>query len=155
MAGKREAAAEGAGLGARELFSSGYNCSQAVLLAAAGTLGVGCECMAKAAAGLGGGLGRTGEACGALTGGVMCIGLAMDHETPGTPEEKEALYAVVRRFVERFERENGARCCRDLLGVDLSTPEGRAESRQKDHHNTVCAAIVERAARAVVELSLE
>ncbi len=60
---------------AAELFQKGYNCSQSVIGAYAEELGVPEETALRMAAGFGGGIGRCGEACGALTGGVMVVGL--------------------------------------------------------------------------------
>lgn len=147
--------AEGAALGSRELFGSGYNCSQAVLLAAADALGMGCDCLGRAASGLGEGLGRSGEVCGALNGGVMCLGLVLGEDAPDDPWQRDILYATVARFVARFEEENGAARCRELLRVDLGTAEGREESERRDLDRTVCGPIVERAVRAAVEIARE
>jgi C_GCAxxG_C_C family probable redox protein len=60
---------------AADLFQKGYNCAQSVVGAYAAELDVSEDVALRMAAGFGGGLGRCGEACGALTGAVMVIGL--------------------------------------------------------------------------------
>ena len=52
---------------AEELFRSGMNCSQAVFCAFADEFGMDAETAAKVACGLGGGVGRMREVCGAAS----------------------------------------------------------------------------------------
>ncbi|MDD2550794.1 MAG: C-GCAxxG-C-C family protein, partial [Bacteroidales bacterium] len=60
---------------ALELFKSGFNCSQAVLAAFSEECGISRETALKIACPFGGGIGGYGRTCGALTGGLMVIGL--------------------------------------------------------------------------------
>ncbi len=54
-------------------FLSGYACSQAILAAFGGDWGLDELTAAKLGAGFGGGLGRLGFACGAVTGAVASL----------------------------------------------------------------------------------
>lgn len=54
-----------------EKFLSGYNCAQSVLFAYGPELGLDQERALKLATGLGAGMGRRDEVCGAVTGGVL------------------------------------------------------------------------------------
>ena len=110
------------------------------------------DCVPRVAAGMGGGLARSGEACGALTGGVLAIGLAYGEDEPGSAEAKEALYARTCQFVERFAASNGALRCRDLLGVDLASEEGKAEFDARVLGEQRCVPAVRSATQALVEL---
>ncbi|MGA2258902.1 MAG: C-GCAxxG-C-C family protein [Thermoguttaceae bacterium] len=56
-------------------FAESFNCSQAVLSAYAGQLGLDEETAAKIASGFGGGMGRMADTCGAVTGAYMVLGL--------------------------------------------------------------------------------
>ncbi len=79
-------------------FRSGYNCSQAVLMACAGES----EATAKAAAAFGGGMGRMQKTCGAVTGAYIWFGLAC--ATDGIPgvNDKARVYDKVREFNRIF-----------------------------------------------------
>ena len=52
-------------------FAEGFNCSQAILSAYAEHFGLEEETAMKVAAGFGGGMGRLGRTCGAVTGAFM------------------------------------------------------------------------------------
>jgi C_GCAxxG_C_C family probable redox protein len=60
---------------AADRFLSGYNCAQAILYAFGPDLGLDGETALKVATGLGAGMGRRGEVCGAVTGGILALGL--------------------------------------------------------------------------------
>ena len=59
---------------AKELFQSGYNCSQSVLIAFSDITGLSEETSAMIASGFGGGMGRMREVCGAVSGMFMVAG---------------------------------------------------------------------------------
>jgi hypothetical protein len=44
----------------------------------------------------------------------------------------------VRELFQAFEKEFGTCKCFDLIGIDLTTPEGLEESRRVDLHANVC-----------------
>lgn len=54
-----------------------------------------------------------GEACGAVSGGVLAIGLLY-----GGEDSEEALH-LTREFVLGFQEINGAIRCNDLVGFDM------------------------------------
>jgi C_GCAxxG_C_C family probable redox protein len=126
-----------------------------VLLAVCKTTDPDCACIPRIAAGLGGGLGLQGEACGALTGGVLVVGLAYGSDHLVEREVKEALYAKAGDFVQRFAQLNGALRCRDLVELDLSTKAGLEEYRARNLGEERCTAIVRNAVRAILELLKE
>lgn len=63
---------------AEELFHEGYNCSQSVVLAFADLTGVDEAMLEKISIGLGGGVGRLREVCGAVSGMAMVAGFICD-----------------------------------------------------------------------------
>lgn len=115
-------------------FRKGYNCSQSVLMACAGESGE----MARAAAAFGGGMGRLQKTCGAVTGAYIWLGVA--YATDGLPlsEDKDKLYDRVREFNRIFVARNGSDRCSELLGEDLSTPEGRSRIARNRLSEKIC-----------------
>jgi len=63
----------------------------------------------KLASGFTGGIGRSGSVCGALTGGVMALGLAFGRTNPGAPRPK--LLPATRELIDWFEQAYGSCCC--------------------------------------------
>jgi C_GCAxxG_C_C family probable redox protein len=96
-----------------------------------------------------GGIGNTGAVCGA----VMAIGLKK--ERGDTMEEMLRTLAVAQEFCRRFEAEMETINCRELTGVDLSTPEGIEQLMGSDIPQTVCFPAVGVAYRLVVDLLKE
>jgi len=66
---------------------------------------------------------RSGLTCGAVTGAVIAIGAALGRD--GAEEDREPAYDAARRLVAGFQSQFGTTSCRDLTGIDLTTPEGR------------------------------
>ncbi len=137
------------------LFDSGYNCSESIFCAFSGEYGVDSDTAARISGGFGGGMGRCGEVCGVLTGSFMTIGLAfMKGDMPPSPEMKADVYARVSEMARRFREVHGEIRCNDLLGVDISTPEGQKKAKDGDFHHTKCAEFV-RTAAGILEDMLE
>lgn len=99
---------------ALDLFSLGYNCAQSVLLAFCEDFGLPKEKAAQLSLSFGGGMGIK-EACGALTGAFMVLGLAFPAHVPPLPQEKAGCYAQLPSFADAFRQHFGALRCGDLL----------------------------------------
>ncbi len=127
---------------ARTCFSQGFSCSQAVFSTYAEDLGVDQEAALRVSAAFGGGIARTGGTCGALSGALMVLGLRYGAVQPDPPA-KERTYEIARQFVERFRDANGAVDCRDLLGHDMGTAEGRQAIKESGVTKTVCLRLVQ------------
>ena len=136
---------------ATAIFSAGYNCSQAVLGAFAGAAGLDAATAARLAAGFGGGIGRTGNVCGAVTGAIMALGLVRGAATADR-EAKERMHALVRDFLAAFQARHKTLTCRELLGCDISTAEGMEAARQQGRLKSVCPLVVGDAAEIVEAL---
>jgi C_GCAxxG_C_C family probable redox protein len=118
------------------------NCAQAVLTAFCEELGLERRTGLKLAQGFGAGMGRSGSICGAVTGAYMVLGLAQDISPEAPRQSLDEVYAEVREFNQRFKDLHRSLVCRDLVGHDLSTPEGMAEARSKKVTTTVCPELV-------------
>lgn len=113
------------------------------------------ETALKLAAGFGGGMGRMADTCGAVTGAFLALGLKYGPATAGDSRAKEKTYELVREFASRFKARNGSLACRDLLGCDISAPDGWQRARQQKLTSTVCPKIVQDAAETLEELLAE
>lgn len=109
----------------REWMKNGCNCAQSVLVSLAGEVGLSREMAMKLACPLGGGC-RAGEICGAASGALLAMGMATGNTDRLDKETQQKAYALYADFSRRFKEKYGAMTCRDLLGVDTSTPEGKA-----------------------------
>lgn len=124
-------------------FQEGYSCSQAVFSALAEPRGIDRDLALRIGAGFGGGLARSAQTCGCVTGAIMAIGLAQRGVSPEENRaEKEKTYERVRRFMREFADRNGSTVCRDLLGCDISTPEGLEHARQSGLFQSRCPKLV-------------
>jgi C_GCAxxG_C_C family probable redox protein len=137
---------------AAEHFAAGFSCSQAILLAYGERLGLAPADACRVAAGFGGGMARTGRLCGAVTGGMMALGLAFGGTSPIDGQAKEKTYAAVQEFLAQFEARHGSIRCPELLGYDLSKPEEAAAARRAGAVGRVCPGLVRSAAALLDEV---
>lgn len=132
-------------------FDEGYNCAQSVLLAMQRFWDVKSPLEPKVASAFGGGIGRGGSLCGALTGGVIAIGLRYGANEPSS-EEREEAYSMALSFYKRFEKEWGSVLCRDLIGYDLTDPEELRKARDANVFDEKCVHFVEKAVETLIDL---
>ncbi len=79
--------------GAVETYqTTGYNCAQSVLSEFAPRFGLDRDTAMKIACGFGSGMGRSGNMCGAVTGGILVLSLKYGMMDPGSEEDKEKTY---------------------------------------------------------------
>jgi len=133
-------------------FKEGFVCSQAVFSTYGPQFGVDRELALKISGTFGGGMGRMGEMCGAVTGAFMVIGLRYGNTRVEDRQIKENAYSLVREFVDKFQSRNGTIVCRALLGCDISTPEGRTLAQEKDLFATLCPKFVQDAAEIIEQI---
>ncbi len=137
-----------------ELFKDGYNCSQSVFTAFAYRFGIDEDTAKKISAGLGGGVGRMREVCGAVSGASMVIGSICSATQGKDSESKQKNYELVREFAKRFTDENGSIICRELLGLDVKMESStKPENRTAEYYKKrPCVEVVECAARILEEM---
>ena len=139
---------------AEALHLQGFNCSQAVFSTLAEPLGFDRSLALKIASPFGGGIGRTGETCGAVSGALMALGLHSGYSEPD-PQAKDRVYALTREFLRRFQERYGAVACKTLIGVDLSTPEGLQKAREQDVFKTKCSQFIAGAVEIAEQMLIE
>lgn len=137
---------------ASDFFNEGFNCSQAVFAAFAPELGLDRTIALKIASSFGGGMAQMGEVCGAVTGAFMALGLGYGRTKVDDLAAKELNYEKVAEFVSRFKAFHGSIFCRDILGADMSTPEGRLRIKEGNLVKLRCPGLVEDAARILMKI---
>jgi len=130
-----------------ELFMQGKNCSQAVFVAFATDLGLTEEMALSISIGLGGGVGRMREVCGAVSGSAMVVGLKY-------PElSKAEVYEKVRLIADEFKKTNPSIVCKELLGLSKPETSSVPEARTQEYYQKrPCVKIVEDAALATEKI---
>jgi len=124
---------------AKELFLSGWNCAEAVVLAINGAAGT--KIPVELATGFGGGIGGSGSTCGALIGAVMALGHWAGRRVPDK-EQKKIAYERVRKLFASFRESFYSTACWELTNCETE------EARRKE----ICPPYVERAAYLAAEL---
>ena len=132
---------------ARTAFLSGYNCTQAVIMAYTDITDIDPEKFAAIVEPLGGGMGRLREVCGAVTGMFIISGSTHWGQSTTDRQVRAEIYSGVQQLAERFRHECGSIVCRELIGVkgkESPVPEKRtAEYYKKRPCAEICAAAAE------------
>lgn len=132
-------------------FAKNHSCAQAVFSAFAEPMGIDYQTAIRLSAGFGGGMGM-GSVCGTVTGAIMAIGLKYG----GTDApKKEQTAKLVKEFINRFKARHPSLNCRDLLGCDPNTPEGRQTIKEKNLRVTICQGVVSTAAQTLKAILAE
>jgi len=132
-------------------FKDGYNCSQSVLLTMSEHWKDKNELVPKIATAFGGGIGRCGSVCGALTGGVLAIGMKYGTNEPSVEKRLQA-YELTKKFYSRFELQNGSVLCRELVGFDLSIPGELEKAKEMKILEKKCEGFVRSAVEILADL---
>jgi C_GCAxxG_C_C family probable redox protein len=128
------------------LRQQGFYCSQILILQGLEMMGKSNPDLVRAMHGLAGGLGFSGELCGALTGGACLAGLYAGKGTPEQLEDPRLLF-IIEELVKWFKIEygqqfDGIRCDEILAG-------------NHQNQSTRCPVIVAGVLQKVKELLVE
>ena len=128
-----------------EFFNNGkgFNCAQAIFSTYCEDFGLDKETALKLSCGLGGGMGRLGHVCGAVSGACLVIGLKHGKFLPDDKESKEKTYALVHEFGKKFVERNQTANCHELLQVDLQYGD---KQTIKERVREICPCVVKDAA---------
>jgi C_GCAxxG_C_C family probable redox protein len=121
---------------AEQYADEGFLCSESVLLALSEWLGIHSNLIPRVATGFAGGFGRCGSVCGAISGGVIALGLRFGRNEPKKQDRPPHWFG--KELMERFEKEFGCINCKDLTGCDLSSEEGRRKYSTEQIWATKC-----------------
>lgn len=95
---------------------------------------------------------RMGGTCGAVTGAFMVIGLKHGKTKADDDAAREKTYELAQQFAARFRARNKSIVCRELLGYDLATEEGRESVMEKNLFATICPRFVKDAGEILEEI---
>jgi len=140
------------GEAAAAMFLEGYNCAQSVLVCCGREYGLPRDTAIRVAQAFGGGIGRTGNVCGAATGALMVIGLKCSAKDAADLPAKAEAGRIAQEFLAQFKARSGSLLCRDIIGCDLSTPEGYKYAVESGRHKTICPKAIRDAAEIIEEL---
>jgi C_GCAxxG_C_C family probable redox protein len=88
--------------------------------------------------------------CGALTGGVMAMGMLYGTNKP-SQKERTKCYELTRELFAKFKERHGVILCRDLIGYDLSIPEEAGKAGEEKVFEKKCPDFV----RTVVQTLMD
>ena len=127
-------------------FVEGNSCAQAILTTYCSDVGLSQSQAYRIGVAFGGGMGRKQNTCGAITGGVVLLGMKYGNSEAGEPELKEQTSQIVFEFISECEAALGCSSCKDLLKIDLKNPNERNMATQSGLFDRVCNNAVEKTA---------
>lgn len=102
------------------------------------------ETALKIACGLGAGMARKEEVCGAVTGGILVLGMRHGRGSKDDRSAQELTFTKTRELMDRFSEKHGTVICRKLLkGCELMTAEGQKYFKENDLLNKLCVPCVQ------------
>ena len=126
------------------LYKSGYNCAESIILGFKQVLDLDISPdAARMLSAYGGGVGKSGCMCGALSGSVAVIGFLKGRES--NKEKLADIYDLSSKVHDNFEAEMGATCCRVLNPYVFGTKDQRKS----------CMEITVNAAKVMMKFLLE
>jgi C_GCAxxG_C_C family probable redox protein len=109
----------------------------------------------RIATAFGSGVVEQGEVCGAVVGAIMAIGLKHGMIKIGDGEAAMKAYEIAGKFIEKFKERNVSIRCKELLGYDISTPQGLKIAETMTIAGELCPGFVRDAAEILEELDKE
>ena len=135
---------------AAQLFESGYNCAQAVVMAYGDLTGLEESFAAKMASSFGGGMGRMREVCGAVSGMLLVLGDLYGYCEAQDTAGKKPLYKDIQDLAGAFRHRIGSIVCREILKNPPSDPNPTPRT-EAFYANRPCVRMVMTAAELLEE----
>jgi len=130
-------------------FLQGRNCAQSVMMAYGDLIGLQEDQSAKVSAGIGGGLSRLRETCGAFAVCAM-VAPALLGEGGEDPENRTELYSLVQQMAGEFVQTMGSLNCAELLGKPRAPESPKPDTRYADYYaERPCLRAIETAAEII------
>ncbi len=162
---KKEGAVKKADELGKEYEKTYRGCGQCVIAALQDALEIRNDDIFKAATGLAGGIGLTGDSgCGAYTGAVLLLGSVVGRERNDFSDKggvRFKTHQLVRKFREKFIQEYGSVVCRDIqnkiLGryYYLADPQEYEKFHNAGAHDIHCPEVVGKAAKWMAAIIVE
>ena len=128
---------------ATNYFRNGFNCAQSVLASYKDEVNIKEDDLLKISCGFGAGMARIQDTCGAVSGAYMVIGLKYGKYNKDDNEAREKTYRLVREFDSEFKKINKTTNCKELLGCNLLTEEGKKYFNDNNLIEKICIKCVE------------
>ena len=106
--------------------NDGLTCSQALLTVYGERYGIDPEKAMLLGRPLAGVIGGQGETCGYITAAILILSYAYNYK-----DEAENTHPVVMNLFRRFKERHGTTMCKELLGADMSSEEGRKKIKEE------------------------
>jgi len=135
---------------AQQYFDGGFNCAESTLVALAIHFGKTAPNIPSIATAFGGGMARSRNVCGAVTGALMALGLLYGRSH--RDDDKERCYTLAAELIQAVQLRSGSINCFDLTGLDFTQPDGQQAYKEKVH-GEVCVPLVRYIADRVMELT--
>jgi len=116
--------------------NGGLNCSQALLTVFGEQFDMDADTAKMLGRPWGGGMGHLNETCGYLTGAILVLAQAYNHNNED--QAREEVFEAVRELFSRFEKRRGTTSCKELLDADISTDEGLKKIKQEQLVKKIC-----------------
>jgi len=116
-------------------FIDGYNCCQSFFSTYSTLFGVNREMALKLTAGLGGGVGNSGEICGFVNAACMLLGLKHGTDAPESPAK---VSPICFAFCDDFTAKCGSVLCRDLIERNIRTAEETLKAKEDGVFSKIC-----------------
>lgn len=138
-----------------------HGCSQRALYALQQHLDLWNIDVFRAASGFSGGIGGCGELCGALTGGLIAIGMVYGRHSLESIETSSAFADSMERSAQRcdrFKEEFGSLNCRDVQKLifgrswDMGNPEEKNDFLSRADVNKCSNMVIKKVARMAAEV---
>jgi C_GCAxxG_C_C family probable redox protein len=136
---------------AEEKFLEEYACSQAIFSTYCEQFDIDPKIALSLSAGFGGGM-CMGKTCGAVTGAIMVLGLVFGGYDSETSEGRKKIKEAIIKFTEKYKDINGSTECKELLSIDISTPEGFKVAMDKNLFKTICPKFIKDSATIIEEI---
>lgn len=135
----------------KKLFGEGIDCSQVVAENFSEKLNMDSKTLRKMASAFGGGI-SCGETCGAITGGLMVLGLKYGNYIENDFDQKTIIQEKSNEFRSKFLSKYPSCICKELLGYNISDPSDLEKILEKGLLENYCPYIVKDSIEILDEL---
>ena len=116
--------------------NGGLSCSQAVLTVYGESCGISSADARIMGRTLAGGVGGRGETCGYVTGAMVILAYAYNREDEAGA--RKVTHPIIVEFFRRFAEKRHSTICKEILGADISTEEGRKKIKEEKLFDKHC-----------------
>ena len=135
-----------------ELFKEGLNCAQSVFVPVAVDMNIDKQTALKIMSPFGGGVAKTDNICGAVTGAIAAIGLHYGHTEANDADTKQRCAEATQQLITTFEKKFNSTQCTKLLNCNLSNAIEAKEAAESGVFDAKCPIYVEAAHKMAKEI---